>query len=105
MKIGEKLKMLRQQNQLTQSKLAETLGVSTGAIGLWELDKREPDYDILLKISNLFHVSIDYLLGNDNSNTITIIGRNGSYTSFALTEDKLEAIYHLAETLVSSEEK
>lgn len=100
MQYGDKIRELRRKANLTQSQLAKKIGVSTGAVGLWEVNKREPDSTTLLKLSKEFNVSIDYLLNNEERNTITIIGRNGNYTKFQLSEDKLQAIAKLAETLV-----
>ena len=101
MKVGKKIRELRRKAELTQSELAKKIGVSTGAVGLWEVNKREPDIDILLKMSKIFDVTIDYILGNDETNTLTIIGRNGSYCKFQLSEDKIEVIAKLAETIES----
>ena len=97
--LGDKLKLLRKINNITQAQLAKPLGVSTGAVGLWELNKRNPDTEILLKIAQFFKVTVDYLLCDENDNTITIIGRNGYYQKYKLTEDNLKAIVVLAETL------
>jgi len=103
MQYGDKIRELRRKSNLTQSQLAKKLGVSTGAVGLWEVNKREPDSNILLKLSKVFNVSVDYLLDNEERNTITIIGRNGAYSRFQLSEDKLQAIAQLAETLIIEE--
>ena len=72
--IGSKLKDLRKKHQITQLELAKILNVSNGTIGNWEIDSREPDYTMLLKIATHFNVSIDYLLGR------TDIRNNGGYT-------------------------
>ena len=57
------LKTLRSDYNLTQKEVAEKLSVSTSTIGMYESGKREPDIETLNKISMLFDVSIDYLLG------------------------------------------
>lgn len=57
------LKKLRENNGLSQYKLADILGVSQSAVGLWESGRREPNFDTLCRIADLFHVSTDYLLG------------------------------------------
>jgi len=103
--LGDKLKLLRKINNITQAQLAKTLGVSTGAVGLWELNKRNPDTEILLKIAKFFKVTVDYLLCDENDNTIAIIGRNGYYQKYKLTEDNLKAIVVLAETLDKNNNK
>lgn len=63
-KFSERLYLLRIENNLTRLQLATSLNVSVRLISYWENGKRECDFDMLIKISNLFSVSIDYLLGN-----------------------------------------
>ena len=63
MKFGEKLKALRLQNHLTQSALAEQLGVSLRTLQNYETCKIYPKQtEIYARISELFGVSTDYLL-------------------------------------------
>ena len=62
-KFSEQISSLRVENNLTRSQLAQKLGVSIRLISYWENGKRECDFDMLIKIANLFNVSIDYLLG------------------------------------------
>ena len=57
------LKKLRENNGLSQYKLADILGDSQSAVGLWESGRREPNFDTLCRIADLFHVSTDHLLG------------------------------------------
>ncbi len=67
MKIfGERLKELRIENNLTQQQLAKELNVSGNTIHSWETDKQEPSMTALLKISNIFNVSLDYLCGKSD---------------------------------------
>jgi len=61
--FSQRLKMLRQEAGLTQKELAEKLGVSRGTIGMYEIGQRDPDTETLRKLSDIFGVSIDYLLG------------------------------------------
>lgn len=61
--IGERLRDLRVAAGITQSELAEYLGLSPKMISFYELDQRNPPNDILLKLSQRFHVTTDYLLG------------------------------------------
>jgi len=63
--FGNRLKNLRKKYQLTQKELAEKLGVSPAAIGLYEQNRRTPDIELIRKIANIFKVSTDYLI-NDN---------------------------------------
>lgn len=59
-----RIKQLRMERGITQAELAEILNISPRAVGYYENEEREPDYDTLTKIAEYFDVSIDYLLGN-----------------------------------------
>lgn len=59
----QKLIELRKQHNLTQQKLAEILNVDRTSIGKYEKHDVIPSKDILIKISEYFGVSIDYLFG------------------------------------------
>ncbi|MBQ6980068.1 MAG: helix-turn-helix transcriptional regulator [Clostridia bacterium] len=58
-----KIKELRTELSLTQKQFAEKLNLDAHNIGDWERGKGEPNSDMLIKISNVFNVSTDYLLG------------------------------------------
>lgn len=62
MEFGEKLYSLRTQAQISQIQLAEILGVSRQTVSKWETGNMLPEIDKLIKISDQFHVSTDYLL-------------------------------------------
>jgi transcriptional regulator with XRE-family HTH domain len=61
--IGERLKQLREEQNLSQSELSEQIGIAQSSIGNYERGNRFPDSQIILKISEFFNVSADYLLG------------------------------------------
>lgn len=65
MNLPEKLTYLRKQKGLTQSNLAEVLSVSRQAISRWEVGTAVPSTDNLKIISDLYGVSVDYLLNED----------------------------------------
>lgn len=65
--IGKRLSELRIENHLTQEELAERLDVSRQAISKWESDKAIPNIEKLLKISELYGVSVDFLLKGNAS--------------------------------------
>ena len=54
---------VREKNGFTQKDIATKLGVEPAAISKYELDMREPNIEALKKLSTIFNVSIDYLLG------------------------------------------
>ena len=59
----KQLYSLRCENNLSRAQLAEELHVSVRLISYWENGQRECDFDMLIKIADIFSVSIDYLLG------------------------------------------
>ena len=65
MKFHEKLIKLRKSKGLSQEELAEMLDVSRQAISRWELESTLPDVPNLIKISEIFGVSTDYLVHDD----------------------------------------
>ena len=62
-KFSEQLNGLRIENNLSRIQLAEKLNVSVRLISYWENGQRECDFDMLIKIAEIFAVSLDYLLG------------------------------------------
>ncbi len=62
MTLGEKLAMYRKQNNYTQEQLAELLGVSRQAVSKWESDIAYPETDKLIKLSDMYGCSLDYLI-------------------------------------------
>lgn len=62
MTLGDKLSKLRKENNYTQEQLAGILGVSRQAISKWESNITYPETDKLIRISELFDCSLDYLL-------------------------------------------
>lgn len=67
MAFGEKLQALRKSKGLSQEQLAAQMTVSRQAISKWELGESNPDIENLIQISNIFNVTIDYLLKDDES--------------------------------------
>lgn len=70
--FGERVKSLRLEKHLTQNKLAERLCVTKATISAYESNIRFPSLDMLVKLSYLFHVSTDYLLGIDKRKILDI---------------------------------
>ena len=64
-KFEKKLMALRKKRGMSQEELADQLGVSRQAVSRWELGATLPDAPNLLKLSDLFGVSIDYLLHDE----------------------------------------
>lgn len=71
MEIGSKIKEARAKSELTQEQVAEVLGVSRQTISNWENGKSYPDIVSVIKMSDLYDVSLDYLLKGKEAATMT----------------------------------
>jgi transcriptional regulator with XRE-family HTH domain len=63
MTFGERLKQLRLEYKLTQETLAEKLQIVKSTITKYEKNTRKPEFEILIKIADIFNTTTDYLLG------------------------------------------
>ncbi|MDE3837895.1 XRE family transcriptional regulator [Bacillus methanolicus] len=61
--LAERLVKLRKENNYTQQRVADFLGITRPAYTAYERGTRQPDYDILTKLADFYDVSVDYLLG------------------------------------------
>lgn len=64
--FGDRLKQLRKQKKLRQEDIANKLGIARTTYAMYEQNSREPDFETLQKLADLFGVSTDYLLGRIN---------------------------------------
>ena len=60
-KIGNVIKKIRKSNGYTQEKLAEEVEVSVRYVSNIEQDNSKPSYEVLIKICNVFNVSLDQI--------------------------------------------
>ena len=88
--IGKKIKQLRTERNMSQSMLAQRLGVSKSVISSYENSVHLPPYDILVRLAQIFGVGTDYLLGLSNHQTINAAG---------LTDRQIEAVLKIVEEL------
>ena len=63
MTMGERIKELRKENGMTQTALAEALGITKGTVSTWETDTRTPGFETLSKMSDIFQRRIEYIMG------------------------------------------
>ncbi len=61
------LKEIRRQKKLSQVKVSMDLNISREAISNYETGRRSPDIDMLVKMSDYFGVSIDYLIRGEDT--------------------------------------
>lgn len=70
--MGSKLKVLRTENGLTQTQVAKRLGVAVSAVSSYESGARYPSYSVLIKLSRMYHVTTDFLLGVKSNEMLDI---------------------------------
>lgn len=79
--FAKRLRQLREEKEMTQKDIANIVGTTDNAIGNYERGTRMPDAEMLTRLSSIFDVSIDYLLGR------TDIRNAEDKISNALTDD------------------
>ena len=72
--MGKKLHSLRTEMKLTQKQVADRIGLAISAVSAYESGTRYPSYETLVKLSRIFHVSTDYLLGLTEKRSIDVTG-------------------------------
>src|SRR3712207_6124820 len=70
--LGDRIKQLLKDSKLTQKELGDKLNVGKSTISQYENNINTPDIDTLKKISKIFDVPVDYLLGNTNIKNISM---------------------------------
>ena len=89
-RFAENLKNLRLSKRLTQTQLAQRLWLNKSIISAYENETRVPSLEALIKLSNEFNVSMEYLLGIEREKTIDVTGLN---------EEQLAVVSSLIELL------
>ena len=70
--FGERIRRLRKERKLKQEQVAAALSVNRKAVSHYENDVREPSFETLIRLSELFRVSTDYLLGIQTVHSIEV---------------------------------
>lgn len=100
--LGERIRKLREKKNKTQAYFADILYISPSYLALIEAGKRIPNLDVLIHISQLTDVSIDYLIFGDDPNSdtlqLTFERLNKSYS-----DDKVRRALRLAEFYLEME--
>ena len=96
--FNSRLRMLREHQEFSQTEVAAQLNISPVAYNRYERGLREPSYHMLKQIAHFFHVSIDYLLDNEDDIDLEAMPildfynfvMNGKYTIDSTFPDKDE---------------
>ncbi|MES5860657.1 helix-turn-helix transcriptional regulator [Bacillus cereus group sp. RP29] len=93
--FGQRLRELRSKKNISATALGKVLGIAQTTVSNWENSGYEPNYEMLVKISRFFGVSVDYLVGNDddtNKNEISRLAKELYEDLNELPEDERQDI-------------
>ena len=62
--VADRIRYLREKNNLTQTDLANRLRISRSAVNAWEMSLSAPSINNIIEMSKVFHVTTDYLLSS-----------------------------------------
>lgn len=94
--LGDRIKLLRKQQGLTQTELGKMIGISQTAVISYEKGVNVPPVDRLSKMADIFDVSVDYMLGKTDDRTTA--KKCDVHTKVIDLEDELSSlILHLNE--------
>jgi len=96
MRIGEKIKLARNEKGLTQVELAEKLGISRSAIACYETERRTPDFKDLQNIASMLGVSVEYFADMHPNNELTdfILRATALFSNSDITVSDKENIFN-----------
>ena len=94
---AERIKQLRKKKGISQSELAEVIGVKNNTVSTWERGTRKPDFEALNLLSDYFEVSFEYILGSGDKEEARV----------KPTQDELDqlALFALADDLYDNMKK
>lgn len=97
-RLPERLIELRQEKGITQAEMARRIGIHRGTYSNYESGKRQPDYEILEKLTHVHGVTFDYIFGRSDVPTMT-------ERQEAEIERELDELMEIVENLPKKERK
>lgn len=94
MMIGNILLHLIYEHDISQKQVAIELDIPPSTLNGYINNRREPDYDTLIRLAQYFHVSCDYLLGNSTSTSSNSDQSDNSMKSFTLDKQEVKLLKH-----------
>lgn len=91
--LADRIKSLRERANLTQSEIARQLGISRSGVNAWEMGLSVPSTQYIVELAKKYGVSTDYLLGMENTSSISVKGLTEKQVSVLL--DTIECFREL----------
>lgn len=98
--IGENIKRLRIENKMTQEQLAKALDTTKSTISKYELDKRQPRYEIVEEMAKIFRTSTGQILNKGGPLKYKVIqwkSRKDAHLNMAIDAELLQTVQFLAD--------
>lgn len=95
-RFSDNLKRFRKQNHMTQTQLAEKIGVGRSAVSMYEMGEREPDFETLEAIADIFNVDMAMLLGTETKKApgTEAEGELLEYLEMLRTRPEMKMLFH-----------
>ena len=100
MTFGEKIALCRKQKKMSQNKLGTLSDISGDIVGKYERDEMKPSIETAKKLSNGLGVSLDYLVGDDDSFVADKKALQRLNTIEQLPDDERNQIYKVVDALI-----
>jgi len=84
--ISERIRLLREKSNMSQTELARKLNITRSSVNAWELEISVPSTQYLIQLAKLFRVSTDYLLGISSDMQLNLTG---------YSDEELKIIYDI----------
>ena len=108
--VMNRIKQLREEFQFSQNDLAQRLGGAPSSIAMYEKEERKPSMEVLIKLSEIFNCSIDYILGKTDIRNIDELkqvefANAGGLDTKGLDDDDLKELQRQIDYIKKMKEK
>ncbi len=103
MEVGDRIKDLRSAKKMTQTQLAELVGLTYIQIGRYETKKSNPSSDVLKKLAKAFDTTTDFLMNGSNDEVVSAqLSDRELLKQFKAIEQMEESDKHLVKTFIDA---